>query len=148
MPIYPTTPRNLNSQALLRALARRKGRTGRFFNSSAGKAAFSSATQLAQALMESRNEAMQGMLSGLLQPDAEDSGFAGRRSPVTTASSFRQLLGNTIESLVTEALTRRKVTTSSYESDRSREAQASWNLSRSQQEAMLARIVQRGTRNL
>ncbi len=57
-------------------------------------------------------------------------------------------LGGLVERLVAGAFQRQRTRVTSTESDRSREAVTSWNLSRGQQAAELAQMVQRGMRNL
>jgi hypothetical protein len=106
-----------------------------------------SAAAFAQELIKSRRRSLENDLLELL------TGGNGKNTLAQTGSgnpmaSLPNVFGGLIDNLVGSAMSRQKTRVSSTESDRSREAQKNWNLSRSQQQAMLAGWAQQGNRNL
>jgi len=97
------------------------------------KILLSSAGMLAGQLLQSRRQSL---------TESFDQVFAGSGSGAV--GIFTGTLGQIVGTFFGSERTR----TTSTETDRSREAQALWNLSRSQQQAMLTQNVQRGIRNV
>lgn len=117
-----------------------------------------SAAALASALIKSRQREQEDVILNLLTGKSRDEIFEMERNRGGTGGIFDQsgkmsfpaLFTNLAESIVGGALGRlfNRSKTTVQESERSREYARNWNLSRSQQAAELARMVQAGTRNL
>jgi hypothetical protein len=69
---------------------------------------------------------------------------AGRLNRGSTEFAATDIVLDLLQDALTKALSSKKVTTTSAESERSKQAQKHWNSSRSDREAMLAKMVQRG----
>lgn len=133
------------TRSLFRQISKQNPGFKNFARDPFGRAILNTATLLARLSME--NDA---------RKYAEENDGIGSFPPTNTATRSGKLNSRSlevagadivldlVEGLVSQALARRKVTTSISESARSRETQKLWNSSRSDQNATLAKIVQRG----
>ncbi len=106
-----------------------------------------SATAFAQQVIKSRRRSLENDLLDIF------TGGNGKTTLPQVGSgnplgSFTNSFGGLIDNLVGSAMSRRKTRISTTESERSIEASRNWNISRSQQQAMLAQWANQGNRNL
>ncbi len=105
-----------------------------------------SAAALAREVLKSRRRSLENDLLDI---------FTGGNGKTTlpqvgsgnSLGSFTNSFGGLIDNLVGSAMSRRKTRISTSESERSVEASRNWNVSRSQQQAMLAQWANQGSRN-
>lgn len=86
----------------------------------------------------------------------EENPGRGRRGGITTppivpdgtGATLYSVLGGVFDNIIGAAMSRHRTRTTVAESERSREAQARWSMSRSQQQAIFAQMAAAGQRNL
>jgi hypothetical protein len=131
---------SFDTSFILKALGNRSGK------SSTSQALAMSAAAFAQQVIKSRRRSLENDLL-----DIFTGGNAKTTLPQVGSSnplgSFTNSFGGLIDNLVGSAMSRRKTRVSTAESERSMEASHNWNVSRSQQQAMLAQWVNQGSRN-
>jgi hypothetical protein len=145
----PSSPMDSNIGQMIQSISSGRSRDGK---SSARRILLMSATTLAQSIIKSRQKSLERDLMDIFSFREELPKQGGRTPPYISdgsgSSGFGNMLFNTVGNMIGAALSRNHTRISSSESDRSRDARQSWNSSQSQQAAMLAQIVQQGTRNL
>ncbi len=132
-----------NTRTFLRQIARKNPAFRQFARDPMGRSIINTATLLARLGMESSR-----IRGGSNAEQVNTASLAGRLNRGSVEFAATDIVLDLIEDAINKALSNKKVTTSSAESERSMQAQKQWNSSRSDRDAMLAKMVQRGMSEL
>lgn len=107
---------------------------------------FPSVQRLTGAIFRARQRQIETALISLIT--GERPGGDAPRNAASSNGALLNVFADMVEGMVVNALNKPKTRVTSVETDRSREAESLWKISRGQQEANLAEMAARGQRNL
>jgi hypothetical protein len=137
-PNYSVRSQN-STRALFRQIARQNPAFRKFARDPLGRSILNTASLLARLSFESTQSA-----GGEVDRVRNSATRVGRSKGDALQFAAADVLLSALEDVVNKAFSNTKVTTTTLESERSKQTQKLWNSSRSDQSAMLARMVQKG----